>query len=49
MGKEVITFTVIDIEKHKFNRYENSIFLNEVGIDNILIFNRISSAEKNYK
>ena len=49
MGKEIITFAVIDIEKHKFHRYENSIFLNDVGIDNILIFNRISSGEKNYK
>ena len=37
MSKEIITFGDIEIEKHKFNRYKNQLFLNDVDIDNILM------------
>ena len=48
MGKEILTFGDVGIEKHKFYRYKSPIFL-DVDIDNILVSNKISSGEKNYK
>ena len=39
MGKETITFADNNIEKQKFHRYKNSILLNDVDIDNIIISN----------
>ena len=49
MGKRIITFGKIEIEKHKFYHYKNSTFLKDVDIDNLLISNKISSSKKNYK
>ena len=49
MGNEILTFGDIEIEKHKFQRCKNSIFLEDVEIDNILVSNNISSSKKNYK
>ena len=37
----------IEIEKHKFDRYKDPVFLNDVNINNILISNKISSKRKN--
>ena len=39
MGKETITFGDNNIEKQKFHRYKNSILINDVDIDNIIISN----------
>ena len=39
MGKETITFADNNIEKQKFHHYKNSILLNDVDIDNIIISN----------
>ena len=46
MGKKVITFDEIEIEKYKFHRYKSSIFLEDVEIDNVLVSNKIFSGEK---
>ena len=43
MGEEIISLGDIDIEKHKFHSYKNSILLNDVDLDSILISNKISS------
>ena len=39
MGKETITFAGNNTEKRKFHRYKNSILLNDVDIDTIIISN----------
>ena len=49
MSKEIITFGDIEIEKHKFNRYKNQLFLNDVDIDNILKSKKNSSSKNYYK
>ena len=49
MGKEIITFGYIEIEKHKFQRYKSPIFLEDVDNDNALVSSKISSGEKVYK
>ena len=49
MSKEIITIGDIEIEKHKFNRYKNQLFLNDVDIDNILISKKNSSSKNYYK
>ena len=49
MDEEIITFDDIETEKHKFHRYKSFIFAEDWDIDNILVFNKISSGEKNHK
>ena len=49
MGKEILTFGDIEIEKDKFYYYKTPIFLDDVNINNILVSNKIFSDEKNYK
>ena len=49
MGKEILTFGDIEIEKNKFYRHKSAIFLKDVDIDKVLVSNKISFAEKNYK
>ena len=48
VGIEIIRFGYIEIEKHKFHRYKNPIFENDVDISNISISTGISSSEMNY-
>ena len=47
--KENTTFRDIEINKRKFHRFKNTFFLDDVDSDNILIFNKISCDQKNYK
>ena len=49
MDKEIITFGDYEIEEQKFHRYKSPIFLGDVDNGNILVSNKISSVEKNYK
>ena len=49
MGKKTLTFGDNKIERKKFYRYISSIFLKDVNIENILVSDKISSGEKNYK
>ena len=49
MGKEILTFGNIEIEKSKFYRSKTPIFLKDVDIEKVLVSNKISFGEKNYK
>ena len=49
MGKEILTFVDIEIEKNKLYRYKSPIFLWNVDINNILVSSKISSGGNNYK
>ena len=44
MGKEILTFA--NIEKNKFYRNKTPIFLKDVGIEKILVCNKISFGKK---
>ena len=48
-SKEIISFGNPEIEKHILHHSKNLILLEDVDIDNILIYSMISSSEKNYK
>ena len=37
MGREILTFVDIEIEKHKYFRYKNPIFLEDVDINNVFL------------
>ena len=45
-GKEVITFGDTEVDKCKFYRYKNRIFLNGVNVDKILVSKKISFGKK---
>ena len=49
MGKEILTSGDIKIEKNEFDRHESPIFLKDVDIEKVLIYNNVSVGEKNYK
>ena len=46
MGKEILTFEDIDIEKNKFYRHKNPAPLRDVDIEKLLASKKISFAEK---
>ena len=48
MGKEILTFSDIEIEKNKFYRYKSPILLEDVDIENVLVSGKISFGEKSY-
>ena len=47
MGKEILTFGDIEIEKNKFYYHKTPILLRDLGTEEALISNMIG--EKNYK
>ena len=49
MGKEILMFGDIEIEKNKFYRNKTPIFLKDVNIEKVLVSNKISFGEKNYR
>ena len=50
MGKEILTFGNNEIEKKIFfYRHKNPIFLGDLDIEKVLLSNKISFGEKNYK
>ena len=49
MGKEILTFGDIEIEKNKFYRNKTPIFLKDLDIEKALASNKISFGEKTYK
>ena len=49
MGKETLTFDDTEIEKNKFYRYKSPVHLRDVDIEEVLVSNKTSSGEKNYK
>ena len=49
MGKEILTYENIEIEKNKFYCHKAPIFSKDVEIGILLVSNKISFGEKNYK
>ena len=49
MGKEILTFGDIEIEKSKFYRHKSRVPLRDIDIEKVLVSNKISFGEKNYK
>ena len=49
MDKEVLRFGNTEIEKNKFYRHKSPIFSKGVNIEKVLVSNKISFREKNYK
>ena len=49
MGKEILTFGDIEIEKNKFYRIKIPVHLRDVDIEKALVSNKISFGEKSYK
>ena len=46
MGKEILTFGDIKIEKIKFYCHKTSSFLKDIYIEKVLVSNKISFGEK---
>ena len=46
MGKEVLTFGDIEIEKNKFYSNKTPTFLKDANIEKVLVSNKISFGEK---
>ena len=49
MGKEILAFWDVQIEKNKFYQQKTPILLRYVDIENVLVSNKTSFSEKNYK
>ena len=49
MGKEILTFGDIEIEKNKFYRLKTSILQGDVDIEKVLVSNNIPFGEKDCK
>ena len=49
MGKDILTFGDIEIEKKKIYRNKSPIFKKDVDIKKVFVSSKISSGEKNYK
>ena len=48
MGKEILTFRDIEIEKNRFYRNKIPIFLKEVDIEKVSVSNKTSFGENKY-
>ena len=49
MGKEILTFGDFKLKKNKFYLHKTPILLKYVDVDKLLVCNKISFGEKNYK
>ena len=49
MGKKILTFDDIEIERNKFYHHKGPTFLEDADIEKQLISNKISFGEKSYK
>ena len=49
MDKEIFIFGDIEIEKNKFYRHKAPILLEDVDTEKVLVSNKISFGEKNFK
>ena len=49
MGKQILTFDDIEIEKNTFYCHKSPIYLNDGDSEKTLVSNKISSGEKSYK
>ena len=48
MGKEILRFGDIKIEKSKFYHHESPASLRDVDIEKVLVSNKTSSGKKNF-
>ena len=46
MGKGILTFGDVEIEKNKHYRYKSPIFLKDVDIEKVLVSNKILFGKK---
>ena len=46
MSKEIITFSYIKVEQHKFYQQKNPILIHDVSIDRIVVSNKVSFGKK---
>ena len=46
MGKEIITFDDIEVEKHKFYQHNSNIFTHDVNIDTTVVSNNFPLIKK---
>ena len=44
MGKDIITFRDIEVEKHKFHQRKNAILINNADISKIAVSSSVSFA-----
>ena len=49
MDEKMFTFGDVEIEKNKFSSYKKSQFSEDTDIDSVLISDKISTGERNYK
>ena len=49
MGKKILMFCNIEIERNKFYCHKTPIFLGDVDIEEVLISSKIFWGKKNYK
>ena len=49
MCKEILTFGDTEIKNNKFYYHKTPIFLGDVDIEKVLVSNKISFGERNYK
>ena len=49
MGKEILIFHDIEMEKNKFYLHKSPTFVEDVDTEKVLVSKKISSGEKNYK
>ena len=46
MSKEIITFSYIKVEQHKFYQQKKPILIHDVSIDRIVVSNKVSFGKK---
>ena len=49
MGKEIITFIDIEVEKHKFHKGKSQISIDDVNVDRRVVSNRVPFGKKGFK
>ena len=49
IGREILMFGDIKIEKNEFYRHKSPIFLRDVDIEKVLVSNKIFFSEKDYR
>ena len=49
MDKKIIKFDDIEIEKYKFHQYKSPILIDNIDVNKIVVFNKISFGKKYFK
>ena len=49
MGKEIITFCKIEVEKHEFYWHKSPVSINDVDVSKILASNEVGFGKKDFK